>query len=304
MIEGRPHLLVVGGADTGRAPLLVALLRHKLGDTAVVLSAGVLGHAGEPADQHVQLALDHLNLTLHGHVARVLDAEIIRLADLILAVDQGSARIARMRTSQEVVTISELAATEEIPDPHHMPLGVWVAATRDYQAQIATILPLIRSRLRLGATASPVELAPQQRPAAVAAPSPPLDAPSVQAVRGANPRDEHIERVTRLLDTARLLPEIVDWTKLAREASDRLRALAALAEPPDDLTPAAAAMLIGILCTLDKPGQEPLMANLQQVVQTLQRPMNAEVLAASGALLRDWWNLTALPPDPPSTSTV
>jgi protein-tyrosine phosphatase len=281
MIEGQPLILVAGAADTGRAPLLAALLRRVLSGTATVLSAGVLGHAGEPADPNVHLALEQVDLALPHHVARVLDAEALRPADLVIAVDQGVARIARMRTATEVVTLSELAGAAEIPDPHHMPLGLWIAAVRDYQAQVTSALPLIRERLGQTQAVHTGGTMPQEAaPLASASHAHPDRSP--EAARPVGAREEHVERITRLLDTARVLPDIVDWSKLTREAGERLRALAALADDPEDFTAATSAMLIGLLLQADRVPAESDLVLMIDMVGHLRAQVDANTFTTLG----------------------
>lgn len=270
MREGRPYVLVVGGADTGRAPLLAALLRGELGPSAIVASAGVLGHAGEPADPMVDLALEQAGMVLGSHVARQLDAETIRDADLLLGVDRGSARVATLRTTQQVVAIGELANAEDVPDPHRMPLGVWIAAMREYQAQLAAGLPALRTMLRLDAVSG--------RP-------PIMDIPAASAPPAAAARDEHVQRMVRLLETARTLPEIVDWSKLVAEVVERLRMVADLAEGDDDLTPGATLMLAGLLLQTPRMPSDEDAGRLVQLVKELQRPLDDGGLASFARMI-------------------
>ncbi len=260
MREGKPYLLVVGGSDTGRGPLLAALLRHELGPGIVIGSAGAVGHAGEPADSNVHLALEQAGITLAHHIARQLDQETMQGADLLLGVDRGSARVARVRTSQPVEAISELANGEDIPDPHRMPLGIWITALREYQAQIGAALPKIREILiKPDAAAPPIS-------------TPTATTTAQEVVREEQPavgdRAEHLQRIVRLLDTARVLPEIVDWSKLVQEVVERLNLVAELAHDPDDLTPGATLMLAGaLLQTPRAPGEGGIDVLLRAVEQ-------------------------------------
>ena len=281
MIEGRPHILVIGAADTGRAPLLAAVLRSELGAGVSVASAGVLAHAGEPADPNIALALEQRGLQAPMHVARPFDAETARPADVLLAIDRGTARVVRLQTDKPVLALSELAEADDVPDPHRMPLGVWIAAMRAYETQLAAVLPIIRARLNM-----------QERPAAVppaggatAQPS----APTPSTPEAQTERADHLQRIGRLVETARVLPEIVDWSKLTREAVERLQALAALAEDPDDLTPAAAALLAGLLLTAEATPAEPQLALLQNGLARLGARVDVEGHLELNRLVRQWW---------------
>ena len=99
------------------------------------------------------------------------------------------------------------------------------------------------------------------------------------------PRHEHISRITRLLDTARLLPEIVDWPRLAQEANDRLRAIAATAEDAGDFTPAVTAMIAGRLLNTATTPAEDQLTPLLSAVERLATPVDAAALAEIAKLI-------------------
>src|SRR3712207_2151016 len=90
MYEGKPLLLVVGGSDTGRTPIAAGLLRRALGAGVVVLTAGVLSHAGESAAPEAQMALEQIGVDISRHISRPLDSVDHRAAELLLAVDRGT----------------------------------------------------------------------------------------------------------------------------------------------------------------------------------------------------------------------
>lgn len=240
MLEGRPHLLVVGAADTGRGPILAALLRQMLGDVAVITSAGVLGHTGEPADPYALMALEQLGIPHTPYTARQLDGEIAASADLLLAVDRATAAVLQARRMGDSVAISELTQSEDVADPHHMPLGIWLITAKAYQEQVTRAIPALRDRLHLNtATVASPNLVEAQvaSPGPVSQPESTLD----------QSRAIHTTHLLRLIDTVRLLPEIVDWTRLVKEADERLMALAASTTASTDYTPAVTAMLAGLL---------------------------------------------------------
>lgn len=151
MYEGKPLLLVIGGSDTGRTPIAAGLLRHALGGSAIVLSAGVLSHAGESAATEAQMALESIGIDISNHVARPLDDTEHRQAELLLAVDRGTEMVlfTRFPNDPRVACLSELAESPDVLDPHRMPLGVWVAIVHQIQQQIDKALPNIRRLLAI-----------------------------------------------------------------------------------------------------------------------------------------------------------
>ncbi|HEY0735085.1 MAG TPA: hypothetical protein VGD69_09290 [Herpetosiphonaceae bacterium] len=151
MYEGKPLLLVIGGSDTGRTPIAAGLLRHALGGSAIVLSAGVLSHAGESAATEAQMALESIGIDISNHVARPLDDTEHHQAELLLAVDRGTEMVlfTRFPNDPRVACLAVLAEAPDVLDPHRMPLGVWVTIVHQIQQQIDKALPKIRQQLAI-----------------------------------------------------------------------------------------------------------------------------------------------------------
>ncbi|NTV63416.1 MAG: low molecular weight phosphatase family protein, partial [Oscillochloris sp.] len=115
-------ILIVGAADTGRAPMAAALLQRMLEQRGIpcrVASAGVVGHDAEPAQPEARDALTVLGIDLCQHQARSLTPEIAAEAQVLLATDSGVARVLRARFPQIITfTLGELAGCQrDIPDP-------------------------------------------------------------------------------------------------------------------------------------------------------------------------------------------
>ena len=149
MYEGKPLLLVIGGSDTGRTPITAGLLRHALSGSAIMLSAGVLSHAGESAATEAQMALESIGIDISNHVARPLDDTEHHQAELLLAVDRGTEMVlfTRFPNDPRVACLSVLAESPDVLDPHRMPLGVWVSIVHQIQQQIDKALPKIRQQI-------------------------------------------------------------------------------------------------------------------------------------------------------------
>ena len=95
-----PLILIVGAADTGRAPMAVALLRRMLrrqGAPWRVESAGVVGHDDDPAEPEARDALLAMGLDLSAHTARSLSDALVAEARLLVAVESGVGRVVRAR---------------------------------------------------------------------------------------------------------------------------------------------------------------------------------------------------------------
>ncbi len=269
MREGRPLVMVVGGSGTGRTPMVAGLLRAALGEDAVVQTGGVLAHTGESAVMEAQMALEQLGVSLREHRAQPLTAEHRRHADLLLAVDRGTALVlhSEFPHDERVVSLAALCDQPDVLDPHRMPLGVWIATARQLQGQVTQAVPELRQRLRL-APASPASTAP--------APAPTAHAPTA---------NDDVERMTRLLSTAETLPMIVDWTRVCQELVQMGRALAAARTAPDDLLPAAVLMVEGALTHYETQPPAAVLQRMRQAIEHFATPLDGTVLVDVGQLL-------------------
>ncbi|MBK9385139.1 MAG: low molecular weight phosphotyrosine protein phosphatase [Planctomycetes bacterium] len=114
-----------------RSPAAEGLLRQRLREAGLasrveVRSAGILGdRAGEGADPRMQRAAAARGIELR-HRARKVDAEDLRRADLVLAMDASNLRaLERLAPSNEeraklrlFASYCRAHAVEEIPDPY------------------------------------------------------------------------------------------------------------------------------------------------------------------------------------------
>jgi protein-tyrosine-phosphatase len=249
-------ILLIGGADTSRAPMAAALLRrllHQRGYTWDVGSAGVLGHDGDPAEIEARETMKHMNLSLDDHQARSLTDELVAGAALLLAVDSGTALVLRARfsaVSVRMYTLGALAGRQrDIPDPFRMQIGAWITYAREIAALLEAALPRI---VELMPTIDDRPTAPstQQFPSpsrgrAGTDEHPTSDRPRTDERQPAtdDARRAAAEQIEELLRTIADVPEVVDWPA----ARERIEAgLAAIAMAPRDSSDLAAAY-VGLL---------------------------------------------------------
>jgi protein-tyrosine-phosphatase len=269
--------MIVGAADTGRAPLTAALLRRMLLQRAIdarVESAGVLGHDDDPASPDALAVAEHLSLDLSAHRARSLSADLVDAASLLLAVDRGTARVARLRFPQaeaRIHTLGELAGRDrDIPDPFKMQIGPWLIYAQEIERLLQQALPRIIAFLPEGATTPPDS-------------EPPAPSPVV-----AEERRAAAERTAQLLDLMTRIPGIVEWSA-AREQIETTIALAQ-AHPAgvSDLVVAYGALLRAALAlTPPVPGTVHLAA-LRDAIARLEQPITSEDVSSLSARLGAW----------------
>jgi protein-tyrosine phosphatase len=275
-----PLIMIVGAADTGRAPLTAALLRRMLLQRTIdvrVESAGVLGHDDDPASPDALAVAEHLSLDLSAHRARSLSADLVDAASLLLAVDRGTARVARLRFPQDearIHTLGELAGRDrDIPDPFKMQIGPWLIYAQEIERLLQQALPRIIAFLPEGATTPPDS-------------EPPAPSPVV-----AEERRAAAERTAQLLDLMTRIPGIVEWSA-AREQIETTIALAQ-AHPAgvSDLVVAYGALLRAALAlTPPVPGTVHLAA-LRDAIARLEQPITSEDVSSLSARLGAWSTL-------------
>ncbi|MFQ3631325.1 protein tyrosine phosphatase [Roseiflexus sp.] len=283
MTVREPLILIIGAADTGRAPLAAALLRRFLAEQNTVVrveSAGVLGHDGDPASPDAIAVAEHMALDLSGHCARSLSDDLVEDAVLLLAIDSGTARVARLRFPQaasRIHALGELAGRDrDIPDPFKMQIGPWLVYAREIDQMLHQALPNIMAYL-------PEPSAPLPR--AEARPS--LAAPVV-----AEERRAAAERTAQLLDLMTRIPGIVEWNA-AREQVDA--AIAAAHQHPAGATDqiiAYCALLRAALALTPAIPTTAHLAALRDAIARLEQPVGAGDIEALSAQLGGWTSLS------------
>lgn len=259
-------VLVIGGSDTGRAPIAAALLERMVAVRGLpwqVESAGVVGHDGEAAQPEAQHTAAHLGLNLAAHRARSLSDELVATATLLLAIDSGTARALRARFPHgEVAFISlgELAGRQrDVPDPFRMQIGAWIAYTREIEQLLEDALPQLVTRVT--ALASP-KSAPEH--------APPTDGPFAQ--------------LQQLLTFATDTPSAPEWAS-ARSAIDAELTRVAATDP---LTTAYVALLRGALALSGAAPTAGQLAALRGACEQLAAPITANAVSQFSAQLAEW----------------
>jgi protein-tyrosine-phosphatase len=272
-------ILVIGGADTGRAPMAAALLRRlldKRGHSYTVGSAGVLGHDGDPAEIEARDTMAHMGLSIGDHQARSLSDDLVADAALLLTVDSGTALVLRARfpkAAERIHTLGTLAGrARDIPDPFRMQIGAWITYAREIATLIEAALPQIVAML---------PVATDSRPAvAASAAGQPTAAPDARAAAA--------ERIARLLQTVAEMPDVVDWTAARGRIEADLSVVAAAPHNAGDLVAALAGLLRGAL-TMTPPVPSPgQLAALRTAAGRLAEPVGQAQINDLSARLGTW----------------
>jgi protein-tyrosine phosphatase len=294
-------IIVVGGADTGRAPLAAALLRRRLIEQARdwrIESAGVLGHDGDTWQPETRLAMENLNLTPHEHLARSLTAEMADAADLLITVDRGVGRAIELQfPTARWRALPDMAGTErEVPDPFRMTMDAWIIYGRELDAQLKAALPTIVELVRgqesgIGNRESGIgEPATGHRPPTTDHRPPTTDHRPPTTDHRPPATDTHApsHRLAILVRGIAGLPELIDWGRARAAIRETLQVLAGSVHEPGDLRPAAVAMLLGVLGADDAPLSATQLAILSDAADQLAHPIDGAGLGALGGAIGRW----------------
>lgn len=81
-------ILVVCVGNICRSPMAEYLLKQDYPHLSIE-SAGISGLSGHSADDKAQLCMQHLGIDISGHIAKKLNAEHLKKADLILVMSKN-----------------------------------------------------------------------------------------------------------------------------------------------------------------------------------------------------------------------
>ncbi|MBC8161710.1 MAG: protein tyrosine phosphatase [Roseiflexaceae bacterium] len=266
----KDSVLLVGAADTGRAPIAAALLGRlveRRGLDWQVSSAGVLGHDGAPAEAEARAAMLTFGLHIDAHRARSVDDALTEAATHIIAVDSGTARALRVRFPQIAARINALGdlagRSRDVPDPFRMQVGAWIAYARELEG----LLELAMERL-----AEPVVQAKSE--------------PGAQ--RGQpQPRAQVVARTIQLLALLVELPEVIVWAA-ARAQLEADIAAATQPNAPLDAAPAYGGLLRAALALSTSPPSAGQAAALLAAFQRLEHQISNDDLVWLSTQIGGW----------------
>ncbi|HEY3935297.1 MAG TPA: low molecular weight protein arginine phosphatase [Gemmatimonadales bacterium] len=149
------NILLVCSGNTCRSPLAAAILADKLGRSpdladTVTQSAGTAAWDGRPASEGSYLVALERGLDLSSHRARMLTADQVRWADLILTMTEAHARrVAELGGEQKVFTLGDYAGGPDGRRDVHDPMGGDVAGYREVAIVLDELLDLAIERIRV-----------------------------------------------------------------------------------------------------------------------------------------------------------
>lgn len=274
--------------------MTAALLRQRLSQSGrewVVESAGVVGHDDDPAEPEARDTLVQFGLDISQHRARSLSADIVSAADVLLAVDRGTAHVARMHhpeAAPRILTLGQLCGRQrDIPDLFRMQIGAWIAYAREIDEMLAAGLDW------LVALAAGEDDAP---PAEEAAPPPPIAAeqgsasapPSANGRPNGAERQAAVERCARLLGVMRDMPELVAWPQARQQLATEIKTASTISLGADDLVQAYASLLLALLEMRATPPGSEQYGVLEAAIERLREPISQQTLTNLSGSLSGW----------------
>jgi protein-tyrosine-phosphatase len=148
------NILLVCSGNTCRSPLAAAILAEKLSRLAEfadarVQSAGTAAWDGTPASEGSYLVALERGLDLSGHRARMLTADHVNDADLILTMSEAHARrVAELGGEQKVFTLGEYAGNPDGRRDIRDPMGGDVAGYRETATLLDELLDRAIARMK------------------------------------------------------------------------------------------------------------------------------------------------------------
>lgn len=131
MTSRAPVVLTVCLGNICRSPTAQAAIEEAAADAGVAVEVRSAGtgawHVGEPPDRRMTAAAAEVGLELHGHAQRV-DAEALRSADLVLAMDGSNLRDLRRLADEAHITTPihlfrefdpDAPDGDDVPDPYY-----------------------------------------------------------------------------------------------------------------------------------------------------------------------------------------
>jgi len=146
-----PHILVICTANICRSPVVEAVLRDRLHKKGLpdwtVSSAGTWAIVSRRASQFSEELMAEQGLDISNHQARMVDADRLKTADLVLCMEKGHVEALKVEFRQhahKIHLLSQMAGYRySISDPYGGPMTAYRDMVREVTRLIEAGLPRI-----------------------------------------------------------------------------------------------------------------------------------------------------------------
>jgi protein-tyrosine phosphatase len=122
-------ILVICAGNICRSPMAEALLKVAL-PNKTILSAGIVGLSGHPADPMAVECMAELGIDISKHIGRPLDRHLMLSADIVLTMSTEQVRVVEQQWPFSKGKVFRLChwSAKDIADPYRYPKDAFVAA--------------------------------------------------------------------------------------------------------------------------------------------------------------------------------
>lgn len=132
------NILVVCVGNICRSPMAEYFFKHEY-PSLNIESAGISGLVGEGADEKALLCMDTLNIDMRSHIARKLNNDLIKKADLILVMSLNQQKHLEQTWPFAKGKVFRLGHWQHknVPDPYQHDQAFFDETCRNIQAYVS-----------------------------------------------------------------------------------------------------------------------------------------------------------------------